>query len=705
MEVPTPATAVAPTFSAAEHAEIEAAFAARPKRHETAEVARAHFAKTEAEGQYRLILEEVFASLPADEAAAMFVETEDPSERFYSPKPPTDRLLLARVGQKAADFFEALGPFHVAPITLADMGSHQGMTHMASNLENRDHEAATRENWRRWLDANDQAALPAMVDVAARGDGAGVYARNWLATRSETALPAIVHLAVAADIPEAFDRERFRHGRPVETLQWAARRYGVDTLKGVIDAEHRDRVESLARPCRQIDLATYRSKKWPSLIDANGEPLDDDAVRRIHKCDPTEAADLSADSKVAEANALAILDAFVADKAKPQLRWMIAAALALSPDATLRRLRGLMAGWSRSKNRNHRNHGKPVCAQLGRLGTREAVATLAMWSDSLSNTSHQHAARLALRHIAVDRGVNVEDLLEDALPDLGLEADGSLIIDFGPRSFDANFAHDGTPVIVDGKGKVRARLPKPGKKDDPEISAASIARFKDVKVDVKGVLGAEIKRLEYSLRTPRTWTAQAIRTRAEHPIFRIILPTLIWRSASGSTLRLGPSLEWLDDLDEIVSVIPDTDLRLAHPLDLDDDTMIRWRQIFADDELLPPFPQIDRESFPVDTSSGTVERCRDWQVPAGSLVGLLRSGWEGRWSHGPSLKGLKSPIEGGFAILDWMPFPTSEIAGAGPVYVGPLYLREHAWRDKILKGANPRSISELLRDLSGVRQA
>ncbi len=692
---------MAPNYSDEERAKIEADFAALEVRHPDAATARAHFAKTWEEGEYRVILQEVFASLPAEEAAALFLEGET-HERFYAPKGETARLVLARMGQPAADAFEAWGPFHVGPYVLAEMGSAQGIRHLAQQVEDREASQDIRMEAREWLRAHADAALPVMVEVACRRDGTGMHAREWLADRAEAAIPQIAALAMVA--PELRDLERFPDGRPTVALRWAARRFGDPIVLQAVPAENRARLRELMAESRRLTIAKPRHKKWPVLQRIDGTALTDEELDLICDCSAHDVRSLRQDlDKHAVTLADQIVDAFVDDKAKPQNRWMLAAALCLSPDPSVRRLRLLMPGWSRSKNRNHRNHGWEVCEWLGELGTNDAIGTLGLWAESLAKPQHRHAAKLALRTCAVDRGVPVQTLLEENLLDLGLRPDGSLHLDFGPRSFTVHFAATGAPVVRDQAGKVRAKLPKPGKRDDSAVAEPAVANFNAVKSDVKLALRAEAQRLEGALKTRRSWTAGAIRDRARHPIIRILAPTLVWQSDSG-TFRLNEQLDWTDNSDDDVELPADTSLCLAHPLEVDPEIRDRWASVLADYEIVPPFPQLQREVFRVDVSSGQIDLCADWQIPAGSLMGLLRKGWSGVWKAGPSLAGVECYCADGKAALYWDPFPTSDVTGAGLIWLSPLFLQTRGWPAQTLTSADPRWVSELLRDLDQIRR-
>ncbi len=61
---------------------------------------------------------------------------------------------------------------------------------------------------------------------------------------------------------------------------------------------------------------------------------------------------------------------------------------------------------------------------------------------------------------------DAEQLADRLVPDFGLDADGSLILDYGPRRFIVGFDEQLKPYVTDAAGKRRKDLPKPGARDD-----------------------------------------------------------------------------------------------------------------------------------------------------------------------------------------------------------------------------------------------
>lgn len=82
----------------------------------------------------------------------------------------------------------------------------------------------------------------------------------------------------------------------------------------------------------------------------------------------------------------------------------------------------------------------------------------------------QYEAQQRIRQVAERLGLSTEQLADRLVPDFGLDADGSMVLDYGPRRFLVRFDEQLKPFVADEDGKHRKALPKPGAKDDPELA-------------------------------------------------------------------------------------------------------------------------------------------------------------------------------------------------------------------------------------------
>ncbi|WP_143220032.1 hypothetical protein [Actinomadura sp. CNU-125] len=79
----------------------------------------------------------------------------------------------------------------------------------------------------------------------------------------------------------------------------------------------------------------------------------------------------------------------------------------------------------------------------------------------------QEAARALLEEAAGRAGVPPERLAERVVPRYGLDGDGSLAVDYGPRRFRAGFDERLEPFVADGSGRRLKALPGPARATTP----------------------------------------------------------------------------------------------------------------------------------------------------------------------------------------------------------------------------------------------
>lgn len=245
-------------------------------------------------------------------------------------------------------------------------------------------------------------------------------------------------------------------------------------------------------------------------------------------------------------------------------------------------------------------------------------------SDVKRMRSH---AQGRLNAVARERGITPERLADRLVPDLGLDGEGGLTLDYGPRRFRIGFDEELRPVVLDESGTRRKTLPKPGVRDDDALAPAAYKRFADLKKEVRAVAADQVKRLEQAMVSGRSWTPDEFEeVLAGHPLLRHIVRRLVW-SAGTARFRVAEDGTYADVHDEAF-VLPDAPVTLPHPVFVAD--LGAWSEVFADYELLQPFPQLGRTVHQPADGEGTASRLTRFEgasVPNGPILGLTRAGW------------------------------------------------------------------------------
>ncbi|XVQ11452.1 DUF4132 domain-containing protein [Spirillospora sp. CA-255316] len=311
-----------------------------------------------------------------------------------------------------------------------------------------------------------------------------------------------------------------------------------------------------------------------------------------------------------------------------RIAWAQAQLCWTGDDETARRLGGMARSWPGQDGIQLPLKALDV---LAAIGTDVAVMQLHMVSEKARPKRLKKKAGQLLVQVADDRGLTMEQLGDRIVPDFGLDADGGMTLDYGPRRFTVGFDEQLKPVVFDGKGTLRKTLPKPGAKDDPESAPAAYRAFTGLKKDVRMVAADQIRRMERAMAEQRPWSVEDFRRLfVGHPLLWHIVRRMVWLHGDGLAFRVAEDRSFADVADEAVTLPGSGEVRIAHPVHLGE-SVAAWAELFADYEIVQPFPQLGRpvDAFTEEERAGrTLTRVEDVVVGVGKVLGLERQGWE-----------------------------------------------------------------------------
>ncbi|MFB4295040.1 DUF4132 domain-containing protein [Actinomadura sp. NTSP31] len=441
--------------------------------------------------------------------------------------------------------------------------------------------------------------------------------------------------AVVAVLPEADRRTAERLGppspRPEKPVPWTA-----PELKAVewVDVA---RLPQILLKGREYALPADATGQFVAML-AEGHP-DIETVAQM--CDPGSLAEFA--WAVFETREFRTLP-------RPSAGWIHEAIGRFGDDTTARRLAPIVADWPKSKR--HRE-AQVALRVFSEIGTDVALRQLDRLARKARFGGLRDAARRELDRAARERGLTAEQLADRLVPDLDLDADGTLVLDYGPRRFTVGFDERLAPYVTDTGGKRRASLPKPAATDDPETAHAAYERFKQLKKDVRAIAADQVARLERAMVDGRSWTAAEFQALlAGHPLVRHVARRLVWATGEGVTFRLDDDRTLSDVRDDAFTLPATARVTIAHPALLPLDA---WSEIFADYEILQPFPQIGRtvHALTGDERKGSrLARFEGRTVPLGRVLQLDRRGWgRHRPSDGPEQVWVSRPVADGLHVV------------------------------------------------------
>jgi hypothetical protein len=307
--------------------------------------------------------------------------------------------------------------------------------------------------------------------------------------------------------------------------------------------------------------------------------------------------------------------------------WGLTALGWFGDDSTVRALSPLIRTWP-----GESQHAKAVTGLdvLADIGTEVALSHLNSIAEKVKFKGLKSRAQEKVTQIADELGLSRDQLADRLVPRLGLDDEASLMIDYGPRQFTVGFDEQLKPYVLDPDGKRRKDLPKPGAKDDQDKAPLEHKRYLGLKKDVRTVAADQIHRLERAMVDQRTWTAEEFHTvLAAHPLLWHIVRRLVWITDERLSFRLAEDRTLANAGDEEFTLPGNATVRVAHPADLQD-TLAAWGEVFADYEILQPFPQLGRPLHLLTPGEDFLTRLKKYSeepYAIGKILGLTKKGW------------------------------------------------------------------------------
>ncbi|WP_439656630.1 DUF4132 domain-containing protein [Lentzea sp. HUAS TT2] len=307
--------------------------------------------------------------------------------------------------------------------------------------------------------------------------------------------------------------------------------------------------------------------------------------------------------------------------------WALTALGWFGDDEVVRKLSPLIRNWPGESQHARAVTGLDVLADIG---TEVALSHLNGIAEKVSFKGLKTKAQEKVSQIAAELGLSRDQLSDRLVPRLGLDDAATLVIDYGPRRFTVGFDEQLKPFVLDPDGKRRKDLPKPGAKDDQEVAPLEHKRFMALKKDVRTIASDQIQRLERAMVDQRTWSAEEFLTvLAAHPLLWHLVRRLVWITDEGMSFRLAEDRTLADDQDDEFTLPETATVRVAHAVDLRD-ASAAWGEVFADYEILQPFPQLGRPVYLIASPADVLPRLKkycDTPYPIGKILGLTKKGW------------------------------------------------------------------------------
>jgi hypothetical protein len=414
--------------------------------------------------------------------------------------------------------------------------------------------------------------------------------------------------------------------------------------------------------------------------------------------------------------AWALFEAWMMAGAPTKENWAFKALGVFGDDACARRLVPLIRQWPGEAAHQRAVLGLDV---LTGIGTDVTLSFLNGIAEKVKFKALQQRARAKIAQLAEARGLTREELADRLVPDLGLDENGSLPLDFGERTFTVGFDEQLKPYVKDAEGARLKDLPKPTKKDDAAKAEAAAEKWKLLKKDAKAAASIQVLRLELGMCAKRRWSAEAFQQFfVQHPLLIHIVRRLVWGTYDSqgkllATFRVAEDRSFADRNDDAWELSGGWRIGLPHPLELEPQVAAAWGQVFADYQLLQPFPQLGRPTYTPtaeEQNATQLKRVEGLTVPTGKVLGLEARGWRRGPPQDAGVVGwMERQFENGPIVsLDLDPGLATGYLEASPEQkLGAATLSStYSWGREgqlAFSKLDPILFSELVRDLEGLR--
>jgi hypothetical protein len=488
---------------------------------------------------------------------------------------------------------------------------------------------------RQWLDDNPAEAIAGLVPVAA-GKG-------------KLADAAVEYLREADRLGRGpFIEEQLRQTSAEVAGQVRGRVFGrPEKVHAVLDA--RSTPPWLRDAVKGVDAANVKLPDWvrptnlPPLL-VGGRRLTEGQLTAVlaalKQTGPArgplvEGLRRHADAAARDAFAWRLFELWLGEGAPTKEKWAFAALGHLGGDAAALKLGALVRAWPGEGQHKRAVEGLEC---LRAIGTDTALMQLNGIAQRVKFKAIQSEARQLVAAVAEDRGLTREQLEDRIVPDLGLDERGGRTLDFGPRQFRTALGPDLRPLVRDGDGKLKEDLPKPGAKDDADRAAAAVADWKLLKKQLREAVKVQAFRLEQAMVIGRRWTPDEFAALlVRHPLLVNLVRWLLWagydaRGKRVAAFRVTEEREYADARDKACPLKGAAAVGVVHPLHLAEAERAAWGEVFADYEIIPPFPQLGRPVYRVEGDEAKeteLTRFAGVRIPGVSVAGHLeRSGWQ-----------------------------------------------------------------------------
>jgi hypothetical protein len=293
-----------------------------------------------------------------------------------------------------------------------------------------------------------------------------------------------------------------------------------------------------------------------------------------------------------------------------KFKYLMTLAALVGDDQLANNLRIAVQQWIDTKRLKMAEHGVGALAIHGSARALRSVEFLSR-RYRIRKSNVGAAALAALQSAAAEMGISIHELGDRIIPDFGF--DGR----FKPfevkndvyRAFlDSNFK----PAYINDNNRQLKAIPT-------ATSSEIRESFKALSKEVVGTVKSQTLRLEHFLVIQRKWsTTQWQQLFLGHPVMFVFATRIAWglfdeQEQLITTFYCREDATQLTLVDTIITLPENASVRILHPVYLDAPTLQQWKQKFADLQIIPVFPQLERPVAALPPQQATTTLVHDFE--------------------------------------------------------------------------------------------
>ena len=285
----------------------------------------------------------------------------------------------------------------------------------------------------------------------------------------------------------------------------------------------------------------------------------------------------------------------------------------------------------RNYTRDHYQRRSQIEAMISAMAISDdplIIQLLLSLSRRYRTAAIQEKARELVKEIADRNGWSADELADRTIPTAGLDETGTLVLEYGERTFTARMDSKQKLVLLNPEGKEIKALPAARKTDNEEQIKEAKKLFSSSKQELKQVIDLQTARLYESMCAQRQWSSEDWQTYIMgHPVMRPLIERLVWQEVKDeqvlNTFRPTDDGCLLNLEDDEVELSDGTMIQLAHAAIVDNETREAWLAHFKDykvtflfSQMVNMLPELDRKLVEIEDKKG-------WLTDTFTLRGVL----------------------------------------------------------------------------------